>query len=131
MKYILLTLALVLMTATFSFGDGDVVTLSKVPHVTFNTYSGSTDGSMMLLPPGKKSIHMVGFSRTGGFKAMSGTAKVECSNSNAGGWVTCKDRGNVAVTTTANAVFTLDDSFTYLRFVWTQTGDRVYFFLTQ
>lgn len=74
-----------------------------------------------------KSVAFAGMSSASNVPfTLSGTAALQCAPTSSGPWVTCKDKGGTAVTTTnANAVFNLHDLFPYIRVVWTRTSQKL------
>jgi len=78
-----------------------------------------------------KTVQFQGYTSVNTEGSLRGTAGLECSTvGSSGPFVACKDKGSNAATTTANAVFVLEDTVKYVRAVWTRTKNKVSAWLT-
>jgi hypothetical protein len=73
----------------------------------------------------KKTVHITGNYAAATFGNFSGTVAMQCGPTSSGPWVTCKDAGNTAVSTTTPAVYNLDNLSSYVRFLFTKTKHAV------
>jgi hypothetical protein len=63
-------------------------------------------------------------------QALDGTFLLQCGPTSTGPWVTCKDQGANAATTTANAIFSFSNATQWVRGSWNRTSGRIKAWLT-
>lgn len=120
---LLLTLSILFVVSMAVAGSSPVFTKALLTNqATTATTSAFNTGQLKA-----KSIAFAGMSSVANVAfTLSGTAALQCAPTSTGPWVTCKDKGGTAVTTTnANAVFNLHDLFPYIRVVWTRTTQKL------
>lgn len=96
----------------------------------FTSYSGY--GSTIRYSPAtatglytRRTVVFQGISSNGTAITLQGTAALQCAPVASGPWQTCKDVNGNAVSTTNNAIFTVEDLTQYVRAAWTRTKQRV------
>lgn len=111
--------------------------LAAGPRVIFSNYSAA-DGNAVyssafrVTPSTLKSVYITGAeSPAGTFASLSGTALLQCAPTSNGPWITCKDRGNTAVSTTSNATFNMEDAVLFVRGSWQKTSGKVKVWITE
>lgn len=105
--------------------------VSTGPRIMFSNYSAA-DGNAVYSSAFRvssnslKSVFVTGAEAPAGtFAALSGTALLQCAPTANGPWITCKDRGNTAVSTTSNATFNMEDAVLWVRGSWTKTAGKI------
>lgn len=128
MKTFSLIITLLVMTVAISSADFKSATVFNNTSTAGSTvYSTPIDmrGSL------NKSVQVTGANMaTKAEAALSGTFLLQCGPTNTGPWVTCKDTGANAVTTTSNTIFHLSNAVLWVRGSWTKTAGRVKAWLT-
>lgn len=126
MKKICFLVLSVLLLASGAFAADPEIRSVKV----FDNHSGSAGVAVYSSVVNvsrfpQKSVMINGGYNGGTFGNYTGTVLLQCGPTVTGPWQTCKDAGNNAVTSTANAHFNLSSTIQYLRASWTKTKHRV------